>query len=70
MHKQIKYYNANFHSDGLLDNDVREVPLFLKKEKNIWKGHFYQPHRSNWIHVLWKYFPNHVFTKDMNKNLK
>ena len=25
---QIKYYNTNFHSDGLLDNDVREVPLF------------------------------------------
>ena len=25
---------------------------------------------SNWIHVLWKYFSNYVFPKDMYKNLK
>ena len=31
---------------------------------------FYLPHRSNWIQVLWKYFSNYVFTKDMYKNLK
>ena len=31
---------------------------------------FYPPYRSNWIHVLWKYFLNYVFTKDMYKNLK
>ena len=38
---QIKYYNTNFHSDGLLDNDVREVSTFiLEKEQIIWQGHF------------------------------
>ena len=25
---------------------------------------------SNWIHVLWKYFSNYVFLKDIYKNLK
>ena len=33
MHKQIKYYEVDFHSDGLLDTDVREVPSFQKKTK-------------------------------------
>ena len=28
INRLIKYQNANFHSDGLLDNDVREVSLF------------------------------------------
>ena len=28
----MKYYNTNFHSDRLLDNDVREEPLFWKKK--------------------------------------
>ena len=44
--------------------------MMSETEKNIWQGHFFLPHRSNWIHVLWKYFPNYVFTKDMYKNLK
>ena len=29
----MKYYDADFHSDGLLDNDVREVSSFQKKTK-------------------------------------
>ena len=29
----MKYYNANFHGDGLLDPDVREVRLFKKTTK-------------------------------------
>ena len=33
IHKQMKYYNANFHGDGLLDPDVREVRLFKKTTK-------------------------------------
>ena len=40
MHKSIKYYHANFYSDGLLDNDVREVSFLWKKKKNICHGHF------------------------------
>ena len=45
---------------------MSEKYLFLEKEKHI----FYPPHKSNWIHVLWKYFPNRVITKNMYKNLK
>ena len=30
MHKQISYYKVDFHSDELLDTDVREVPAFKK----------------------------------------
>ena len=45
---------------------MSEKYLFLEKEKNI----FYPPHKSNWIHVLWKYYPNCVITKNMYKNLK
>ena len=29
----MKYYNANFHGDELLDPDVREVRLFKKTTK-------------------------------------
>ena len=47
MHKWIKRHNVNFHSDGLLDNDAREVPLFLKRNKTFGKDTFYPPHRSN-----------------------
>ena len=53
MHKQIKH-NGNFHSDGLLDNDVREVNLFQKKKNVFGKDILLPPRRSNWIHVLWK----------------
>ena len=28
IHKYIKYYNADFHCNKLLDTDVREVPSF------------------------------------------
>ena len=58
------------YSDGLFDNDVREVPLFQKKKNAFDKDIFAPPRRINWIHVLWKYFLNYVFLKDMYKNLK
>ena len=45
---------------------MSEKYLFLEKEKTF----FYPPHRSNWIHILWKYFPNCVITENMHKNLK
>ena len=43
MHKQIKYYEVDFHSDGLLDTDVREVPSFQKKKKACDKEIFSHP---------------------------
>ena len=72
MHKQIKYYNADVHSDGLLDNDVREVISFQKKIKEFGKDILFPLRRSNWIHELWKYFSNYVFRflEDMYKNSK
>ena len=48
---------------------MSEKYLYFRKEKNNWHM-FSAPHGSNWIHVLWKYFSNYVFTKDMYKNLK
>ena len=73
MHKQVKYYNADFHGDGLLDNDVREVLSFQKKTKAFGKDLLFPPRRSNWTHKLWKYFSNYMFLRfleDMYKNLK
>ena len=49
---------------------MSEKYLYFRKIKTIGKDIFYPPQRSNWIHVLWKYFSNYVFTKDMYKNLK
>ena len=49
---------------------MSEKYLYFRKEKTIGKYMFSAPHGSNWIHVLWKYFSNYVFTKDMYKNLK
>ena len=31
---------ANFHSVGLLDNDVSQSTFILEKGKNIWQGRF------------------------------
>ena len=42
---------------------------FRKRKKTFGKDIFYPTHRISWIHILWKYFPNYVFTKDMFKNL-
>ena len=51
--------------------NISENYFYFRKRKKIFgKDIFYPPHRSNWIHVLWKYFSNYVFTKDMYKNLK
>ena len=36
--KYIWYYNSDFHSDGLLDTDVREVTSIQKKDKSMWQG--------------------------------
>ena len=47
-----------------------KYPYFRKRKKTFGKDIFYPPHRSTWIHLLWKYFLNYVFTKDMYKNLK
>ena len=41
-----------------------------RKKKTFGKDIFYPPHRSGWIHVLWKYFLNFVFTKVIYKNLE
>ena len=30
----IKYYNADFHSDGLLDPDVRKSTFILENDKS------------------------------------
>ena len=30
----IKCYNSDFHGEGLLDTDVREVPYFIEKQKH------------------------------------
>ena len=38
---------------------------FRKRKKTFGKDIFYPPHRSNWIHVRWKYFLNYVFTRDI-----
>ena len=43
IHKYIRYCDTNFHSDGLLDNDVRETPLFQKKKKTFDKDIFSHP---------------------------
>ena len=43
---------------------------FRKRKKTFGKDISYPLHRSNWIHVLWKYFSNYVFSKDIYKNLK
>ena len=40
MHKWIKRHNVNFHSDGLLDNDARKVPSFLKRIKHLARALF------------------------------
>ena len=42
---------------------------FRKRKKTFGKDISYPLHRSNWIHVLWKYFSNYVFSKDIYKNL-
>ena len=66
----MKCYSANFHSDRLLDTDIREVPSLKKKTKAFGMDIFFPPRRSNLINVLWKYFSNYVFFKDMYKNVK
>ena len=43
MHKQIKYYEVDFHGDGLLDTDFREVPSFQKKTKVYGKEILFPP---------------------------
>ena len=45
---------------------MSEKYLFLEKEKTF----FYPPHRSNWIHILWKYFPNCVITENNAQKFK
>ena len=42
---------------------------FGKRQMHVAKN-FSPPSRSNWIHVLRKYFSNHVCLKDICKNLK
>ena len=65
----MKYYNANFHGDGLLDPDVREVRLFKKTTKARAKEFFLNLYK--WlIFVLQKYFSNYVYLKDLCKHLK
>ena len=36
MHKQIKYYNEDFHNDELLcnDKDTEKYPHFKKRKQN------------------------------------
>ena len=43
VHKEIKYYNVDFHSDGLLDPDVRKVRSFYKTTKACAKELFSHP---------------------------
>ena len=43
---------------------------FRKRQKHLAKTFFFPPHKSNWIHALWKYFSNYLFLKDTYKNLK
>ena len=45
MHKQFKSYNANFHIDGLLDADVRDLPSFQKTTKACAEEFFLNPQR-------------------------
>ena len=54
-----------FHSHRLFDTDVKEAPSFKKKTKASDKQIIFPPCRCNWIHVLWKYFSNYVYLKDM-----
>ena len=49
---------------------MSEKYLQFRKNKSICQGHSSPPRRSNWIHVLRKYFSNYVYLKDMYKNLK
>ena len=50
---------------------MSEKYLYFRKTKKTHFGKkiFYPPQSSNCIHVLWEYFSNYVFTKDMYKNL-
>ena len=43
MHKQIKYYNVNFQSDGLLDRDVRESTFIIENDKSTYQEIFSHP---------------------------
>ena len=44
---------------------------FRKRKKTFGKDISYPLHRSNWIHVLWKYFSNYyVYSKNIYKNIK
>ena len=46
---------------------------FTKRKKHFGKDILFPHRRSNWIHVLWKYFSNYVFLRfleDKYKNLK
>ena len=48
-----------------------EKYLYFRKRKKTCGKDIYNPfHRSNWIHVLWKYSLNYVSTKDIYRNLK
>ena len=51
------YYNADFHSDGLLDPDVRESMFMLQSGKEHWIGdnvwQFSKVGRSYFASAIW-----------------
>ena len=50
---------------------ISEKHLYFRKRKDHFRMDiFFAPCRSTWIHVLWQYFLNYVFLKDMHNNLK
>ena len=71
MHKQMKFYNANFDSDGLLDNGFREVRLFQKmKTKYLARTFFTHPTKVTGFMQFGKIFRIMCLPKICTKTLK
>ena len=81
MHKYINYNiievyinrvsitTQKFHSDGLLDTDVREVPSFSKKTKR--QGNFFPPVEvagSMYLEIFFELYVSQRFLQSLERN--
>ena len=70
VHKYVTPYNANFHSDGLLDPECQRSIFILENDETMHQGIFFHPVEVTGFMNLGKYLLSYVYLKDLYRNLK
>ena len=68
--KYVTPYNANFHSDGLLDPECQRSIFILENDETMHQGIFSHPVEVTGFMNLGKYLLSYVYLKGLYKNLK